>query len=177
MLSTVGNHLSILNCFGQLASCVNGAIIYAKLGSIMNEHVNLVKLSVVSKTVSDLADWQSNPRAKGADGNPRHVTRMWPKREKEITNGGSIYWVIKGQIQCRQTIIRLDEIIGNDGIRRCAIVLEKSLVLTTVANRRAFQGWRYLNPIDSPNDLNALRQNEEPLPASLAGALADIGVI
>ncbi|MDA9610074.1 DUF1489 domain-containing protein, partial [Paracoccaceae bacterium] len=61
--------------------------------------------------------------------------------------------------------------------RRCAIVLEKSLVLTTVANRRAFQGWRYLNPIDSPNDLNALRQNEEPLPASLAGALADIGVI
>ena len=108
---------------------------------------------------------------------PRHVTRMWPKREKEIVNGGSIYWVIKGQIQCRQKIIRLDEIIGNDGIRRCAIVLDKNLILTTIANRRAFQGWRYLNPIDSPSDLNAMRQNEEPLPPSLAGALADIGVI
>ena len=106
----------------------------------MNEYVNLVKLSVGSQTVSDLVAWQKNPRAKGEDGCPRHVTRMWPKREKEITNGGSIYWVIKGQIQCRQKIIRLDEIIGNDGIRRCAIVLDKNLILTTIANRRAFQG-------------------------------------
>ena len=143
----------------------------------MSEYVNLVKLSVGSQTVSDLVAWQKNPRAQGADGCPRHVTRMWPKREKEIVNGGSIYWVIKGQIQCRQKIIRLDEIIGNDGIRRCAIVLDKNLILTTIANRRAFQGWRYLNPIDTPSDLNAMRQNEEPLPPSLAGALADIGVI
>ena len=65
----------------------------------MSEYVNLVKLSVGSQTVSDLVAWQKNPRAKGEDGCPRHVTRMWPKREKEITNGGSIYWVIKGQIQ------------------------------------------------------------------------------
>ena len=101
----------------------------------MSEYVNLVKLSVGSQTVSDLVAWQNNPRAKGADGCPRHVTRMWPKREKEIVNGGSIYWVIKGQIQCRQKIIRLDEIIGNDGIRRCAIVLDKNLILTTIANR------------------------------------------
>ncbi len=143
----------------------------------MSEYVNLVKLSVGSQTVSDLVAWQNNPRAQGADGCTRHVTRMWPKREKEIVNGGSIYWVIKGQIQCRQKIIRLDEIIGTDGIRRCAIILDKNLILTTITNRRAFQGWRYLNPIDSPGDLNAIRQNEEPLPPSLAGALADIGVI
>ena len=143
----------------------------------MSEYINLVKLSVGSQTVSDLVAWQNNPRAQGADGYPRHVTRMWPKREKEIINGGSIYWVIKGQIQCRQKIIRLDEIIGNDGIKRCAIVLDKNLILTTIANRRAFQGWRYLNPIDSPGDLTAMRQNEETLPPSLAGALADIGVI
>ena len=166
-----------MNCFGQLASCVNEAIIYEDSGSIMNKHVNLVKLSVGSHTVSDLVAWQKNPRARGTDGYPRHVTRMWPKREKEIVTGGSIYWVIKGQIQCRQKIIRLDEIIGNDGIRRCAIVLDKNLILTTIANRRAFQGWRYLNPTDSPSDLNATRQNEDPLPPSLAGALADIGVI
>ena len=143
----------------------------------MSKFINLVKLSVGSQTVSDLVAWQNNPRAQGADGYPRHVTRMWPKREKEIVNGGSIYWVIKGQIQCRQKIIRLDEIIGNDGIRRCAIVLDKDLILTTIASRRAFQGWRYLNPIDTPNDLNATRQNEETLPPVLAGALADIGVI
>ena len=143
----------------------------------MREYVNLLKLSVGSQTVSDLVAWQSTPRAQGTDGCPRHVTRMWPKREKEIVSGGSIYWVIKGHIQCRQKIIRLDELIGHDGIRRCAIVLDKNLILTTNAKRRPFQGWRYLNPTDAPNDLNATRQNEETLPPALAGALADIGVI
>ena len=106
----------------------------------MSKFVNLVKLSVGSQTVSDLVAWQNNPRAQGADGCPRHVTRMWPKREKEIVNGGSIYWVIKGQIQCRQKIIRLDEIIGNDGIRRCAIVLDKNLILTFFDNGPGYDG-------------------------------------
>ena len=68
---------------------------------------------------------------------------MWPKREAEILNGGSIYWVIKGLIQCRQKVLRLDEVIGSDGIRRCAIVLEPKLVRTQSSLTRPFQGWRY----------------------------------
>ena len=42
----------------------------------MSKFINLVKLSVGSQTVSDLVAWQNNPRAQGADGCPRHVTRM-----------------------------------------------------------------------------------------------------
>ena len=101
---------------------------------------------------------------------------MWPKREQEILSGGSIYWVIKGVILCRQRILRLDEVIGDDGIRRCAIVNDPKLVKVTPTPKRPFQGWRYLKPEDAPADLSAAKQNEDSLPPSLESALADLGV-
>ena len=65
----------------------------------VKNHINLIKLSVGTETVDDLAAWQEKKQARTSDGFPRHVTRMWPKREPEILNGGSIFWVIKGVIQ------------------------------------------------------------------------------
>ena len=102
---------------------------------------------------------------------------MWPKREDALLNGGSIYWIIKGFLQCRQRILRLDEVIGSDGIRRCAIVLDPEVIRTTSAKKRPFQGWRYLTVDDAPVDLAAQRENEDQLPPELANALADIGVV
>ncbi|MGR3760103.1 DUF1489 family protein [Roseobacteraceae bacterium NS-SX3] len=143
----------------------------------MDNFVNLVKLSVGTESVESLAAWQEQYRKRLPEGLPRHVTRMWPKREAEILNGGSIFWVIKGLIQCRQRILRLDEVTGEDGIRRCAIVLEPELHRTHTAPKRPFQGWRYLKPEDSPADLPEGRGQEEPLPPELSQALAEIGVI
>jgi len=143
----------------------------------MAKLMHLVKLSVGTETVEDLLAWQSSPRAQGSDGYPRHVTRMWPKREEALLKGGSIYWVVKGFLQCRQEILRLDEVIGEDGIRRCAIVLNPRVIRTTTAKKRPFQGWRYLEPDHAPRDLSSQQTEEDPLPAELAGALADIGVI
>ena len=71
----------------------------------MGNYVNLVKLSVGTESVEGLQAWQEMRRAELPEGLPRHVTRMWPKRESEILSGGSIFWVIKGQIQCRQKIL------------------------------------------------------------------------
>lgn len=138
--------------------------------------VHLVKLSVGTETVADLAAWQATKRAQAPDGSPRHVTRMWPKRAAEILNGGSIYWVIKGVILCRQKIIRLDEYIGADDIRRCAIVCHPDLIRVAATPKRAFQGWRYLPPADAPADLTEGQQTEEALPPELSKALAAIGV-
>ncbi|MBO9465666.1 DUF1489 domain-containing protein [Tropicibacter sp. R15_0] len=143
----------------------------------MTKFTHLIKLSVGSESVDTLEDWQRQRAAELPDGLPRHVTRMWPKREAEILAGGSIYWVIKGVIQCRQRVLRLDEVIGEDGIRRCAIILDPEIIRTTTAQRRPFQGWRYLSPADAPPDLSSSTRQEEPLPAELAGALAEIGVI
>jgi len=139
--------------------------------------LHLIKLSVGTISVEGLAEWHKNPRAHGPDGLPRHVTRMWPKRESELLEGGSIYWVFQGLVQCRQRIVRLDEVIGADGIRRCAIVLDPEIQRTTTAPKRPFQGWRYLPATDAPRDLAQNRQSEDALPADLSAALADIGVL
>lgn len=136
-----------------------------------------MKLSVGTDSVDTLDEWQKTKRAQTDDGFSHHVTRMWPKREKEILAGGSIFWVIKGAIQARQQIVRFDEVIGPDGIRRCDFVLAPELIRTQSALRRPFQGWRYLKVEDSPPDLPKGRKAEEPLPTELAMALAEIGVI
>lgn len=138
---------------------------------------HLVKLSVGTETVDDLAAWQATAHTRWADGQPRHVTRMWPKREAEILAGGSIYWVIKGFIQARQRVLRLEEVTGQDGIRRCAIVLDKDLIRVEATPKRPFQGWRYLKPEDAPRDLSADRAKEDRLPPELQSALAEIGVL
>ncbi|RYH01614.1 DUF1489 family protein [Salipiger sp. IMCC34102] len=142
----------------------------------MTNTVNLVKLSVGTETVDGLLDWQTRRSKQVSDGQYYHITRMWPKRADELLNGGSIYWVIKGVILARQRVTDLREIIGNDGIRRCGLVLDKDVVRVAATPRKAFQGWRYLAPDDAPPDVAANRQAEEPLPPALSKALADIGV-
>ena len=138
--------------------------------------MNLVKLCVGAEVVEDLLAWQRNPRAKGPDGLPRHVTRMWPKREELLLNGGSLYWVFKGLVLCRQKVLRLDQVLGADGISRCGIVLDPEVVRVRPMPKRPFQGWRYLQPGDAPEDLRAGASNETPLPPALEAALAEIGV-
>lgn len=139
--------------------------------------INLIKLSVGSEAVEDMLTWQASARAKGPDGLPRHVTRMWPKRAEEILNGGSLYWVIKGLVLCRQPILRLDEVEGADGIVRCGIVLDPEVTRVAATPKRPFQGWRYLKPGDAPVDLRQGAAAEEPLPPALQSALAEIGVL
>ena len=89
---------------------------------------------------------------------------MWPKREAEVLDGGSLYWVIKGVILARQRITDLQEVNLGDGIPRCALVLDPEVIRTEAAPRRPFQGWRYLDPKDSPRDLPKGRGKDDPLP-------------
>ncbi|RKF13783.1 DUF1489 family protein [Roseovarius spongiae] len=139
--------------------------------------LNLIKLSVGSESVDSLIAWQASRRAQGQDGQPRHVTRMWPRREAELLKDGSIYWVIQGLVQCRQRIVRLDEVVREDGIRRCGIVLDPEVIRTVTASKRPFQGWRYLPGSEAPADLPRNRVNEDSLPVDLSAALAEIGVL
>lgn len=143
----------------------------------MADHINLIKLCVGTETPDDLAAWQAQRRRDLPDNLPRHVTRMWPKRAAELLDGGSLYWVFKGVTLARQCVLRLDEVTGADGILRCGIVLDPTIIRTTPAPRRPFQGWRYLRPEDAPADLSQRAQHEDPLPASLNAALAEIGVL
>jgi hypothetical protein len=138
--------------------------------------VNLLKLSVGSDSVADLAAWQNSQRGHWPRGRAVHVTRMWPKREAEILAGGSIYWVIKGVVQVRQRILGLERIEGHDGHPHCALLLDPELLRTAPVPRRPFQGWRYLDPADSPPDL-AGGKTDECLPPELSAALSDLGLL
>jgi len=143
---------------------------------VATSHINLVKLCVGVNTLDDLIAWRSRWRADNPGEPMRHVTRMWPRRAAELLDGGSLYWVIKGVILARQRVLRLDETRGEDGIRRCAIMLDSTVIRTESVPRRPFQGWRYLDPGNSPRDLHQARPQETRLPPGLSAALADIGV-
>lgn len=134
--------------------------------------MNLVKLCVGIDSVEQL----EQHIAARPGSHTAHVTRMRPKQDAAILNGGALYWVIKGVIQARQTITDLEEITADDGTKRCRIVLAKPLIRTQAAQRRPFQGWRYLKPEDSPPDLPKTRAADDDLPAELAAVLAEIGL-
>jgi len=147
----------------------------------MTAPLHMIKLSVGTDSVDDLADWQTRRvaerRAAGLDPRPRHVTRMWPRRADEIVGKGSIYWVIRGAVLARQSIEDLVEVRGEDGIRRCAIVFLPEIVLVVPRPRRPFQGWRYLASDDAPPDLAGPWSAGTDLPPDLAVALDSLGVV
>lgn len=138
--------------------------------------LNIIKLCVGADSVEDLLDWHRSHAHVWAPGTTEHVTRMWPKRDEDLLNGGSLYWVIKGVIQARQRLLGLAERRGADGILRCALVLDAEVIRTENALRRPFQGWRYLDPAESPRDLPKTRALDDTLPPALAAALAEIGL-
>lgn len=138
--------------------------------------IHIVKLCVGIESFEHLQDHRA-AQSLPPETPTQHVTRMWPKREAELIDGGSLYWVIKGVIQARQRILSLQERIGADGIRRCAITMDPTLIRTQPVVRRAFQGWRYLKPEDAPADLLRTTNRDDALPVHLAAALGEIGVL
>lgn len=139
--------------------------------------LHLQKLSVGSESIDTLADWQkivvARRRAAGQSAHHVHVTRMFPKQAAALLDGGSVYWVIKGSIQCRNKIVALEETVKN-GHRACAILMDPDIIPVRPIPRRAFQGWRYLQADDAPNDMTGPGAGLD-LPAALRAKLLDIG--
>ena len=142
--------------------------------------LHLLKLCVGADGIEDLTSWQADRiaerRTAGEAPLPFHVTRMWPKRQDELTAGGSLYWVFKGLVLGRQRILGLEPRDGADGITRCAIRLDPEVVRTTPQPRRPFQGWRYLRPEDAPRDLVSGGALPD-LPHRMLAELATLGVL
>jgi len=106
-----------------------------------------------------------------------HTTRMVPKRVPDLLEGGSIYWVIKRQIRVRQTILDVEEFVDDQGIRRCHLMLDPTLVETRLMARRPFQGWRYLQPSDAPDDMPQGIEVDEDMPEDLRNELMQMGLL
>lgn len=102
------------------------------------------------------------------------VTRMFPGRAEQILDGGSLYWVMKGQIKARQTIADIRRFKDTQGVSRCWIALESEVVLTTWAPYRPFQGWRYLEADRAPPDIAT---GDDAMPLELQEELASLGLV
>lgn len=100
-------------------------------------------------------------------------TRMTPKRAAELEDGGSLYWVIKGSVLCRQPILDIRS-VGEGKAARCEIKLESRVIRTAPLARRPFQGWRYFEGREVPPDLSGGKV--EGLPDELAEELRTLGV-
>ena len=143
--------------------------------------LNLIKLCVGVSAVEELQAWidyrQAERQRLGQEPVAIHTTRMIPKRKEALLDGGSLYWVIKGQVQARQRIVDIRPFKDAEGIGRCDLVLEPKLFLTQWQPRRAFQGWRYLTEEDAPADANHSTGDGNELPASLRHELANLGLL
>lgn len=132
--------------------------------------LNLIKLCVGIERVEQL---EAEGRvARGLNHAPFVRTRMTPKRAAEIEDGGSLYWVIKGQIACRQRV--LDILSHGEGPTAwCEIRLDPDIIRTAPLGRRPFQGWRYLELKDAPADLS--KAEATALPEDMVRELRDLG--
>ncbi len=141
--------------------------------------LHIIKLCVGIDSLKELADFQKkrlkDKRAKGQKPELIHITRMTPKRADEVLDGGSLFWVIKGQIAARQKLLELRPTKWK-GVPHCGLVYHKDLIPVSPRPRRAFQGWRYLDPKDAPPDLR-LAKGAKGLPEELQRELAALGLL
>jgi len=143
--------------------------------------LHLIKLCVGAESLDDLRQWmEARMREAAKRGAPRrhaHVTRMVPKRAGELTVGGSLYWVIKGQIAARQRLVAVEPFMDADGIGRCKLWLDGEVVAVAPRPMRAFQGWRYYEPKDAPPDLDESQAGLAEMPETLRRELASLGLL
>ena len=133
--------------------------------------LHLIKLCVGCDTVDELLDWRQASRMAGEPWILR--TRQTPKRAGELVEGGSLYRVFRGFILSRQSILGVAT-VGEGQARRCEVTLDDQVTLTAPTPRRPFQGWRYLDPADAPEDL-ARAGGGSGLPQDLVRRLREIG--
>lgn len=143
--------------------------------------LHLVKLCVGCDSIQDLEEWIEENRALHRrlkrPYEQTHTTRMVPKRAGEILGGGSLFWVIRGQVACRQNLIAIRPFTDAEGIGRCHLVLEPTIVPVEPRPCRPFQGWRYLDAKDAPRDLGQASGEVGEMPESLRRELAELGLI
>ena len=144
--------------------------------------LHLIKLAVGCDSVRELKEWvaerMATAKKKGLPRRHVHITRMTPKREAEILAGGSLYWVIRGEIAAREKIIAIEQFRDKEGIGRCRIVMQPKVIAVSPRPMRPFQGWRYLTPDAAPPDLGkAAEKGVAAMPEPMRRELRDLGLL
>jgi hypothetical protein len=144
--------------------------------------LHLIKLCVGCDSITELKGWiverMQTAKKKGLPLHHIHVTRMTPKRLEEILAGGSLYWVIRGEIAAREKIIGIEPFRDRDGIGRCRLVMQPKVIAVSPRPMRAFQGWRYLADDAAPPDLGKkTAATIAAMPEPMRRELRDLGLL
>lgn len=141
----------------------------------------MLKLCVGAESIRDLEEWiglrLKQLKKAGQKAEQFHTTRMVPKRMDEILDGGSLYWVIKGQVAARQRLLDIQPFTDPAGIGRCNLIVEPKVVPVLPRPCRPFQGWRYLKPEDAPGDLADGAGALAEMPEELRRELRELGLL
>ena len=143
--------------------------------------LHLIKLAVGCDSVKELKSWvaerMQTAKKKGLPLHHIHGTRMVPKRVDELLSGGSLYWVIRGEIAAREKIIAIEPFRDRDGIGRCRLVMQPKVVPVLQRPMRPFQGWRYFTEDAVPPDLKAAGTGVAEMPEPLRRELRELGLL
>ena len=143
--------------------------------------LHLIKLCVGCDSIDELKSWVAarlkEKKARGQKPEHIHTTRMVPKRADELRAGGSLFWVIKGQVACRERILDIRPFTDREGVGRCRIVLDGKIKPVLPRPYRAFQGWSYLNDADAPADLSRTAPGAAAMPEQMRRELRELGLL
>lgn len=141
--------------------------------------LHLIKLAVGVDSLAHMKVVQA-ARRKQRRQSPRSphwvYTRNTPKRSEELLEGGSLYWVVRGVIRCRQELVGFEQDFDREEARKyCRIKVRRTLVPTAPQACKAFQGWRYLTPDSAPPDLS--HGDTADMPPEMAAELKRLGLL
>ena len=141
--------------------------------------LHLLKMAVGAASLDELRRARA-ARVKQYGGSCVY-TRNHPRRTEAVLAGGSLYWVIRGQIRVRQRITGFRSERDEKGRGYCLIEVEPVLVPTVWRPWRPFQGWRYLTPADAPPDAprgyTTPGLAEGPMPEHMMAELRALGLL
>src|ERR1700749_1538137 len=144
--------------------------------------LHILKLAVGCESVTELKQWvaerMKTAKKKGLPQRHVHITRMTPKRTEEILSGGSLYWVIRGEIAAREKIIAIEPFRDRDGMARCRLVMQPKVIAVSPRPMRPFQGWRYFREDAAPADFGrAEATGVAAMPEPMRRQLRDLGLL
>jgi hypothetical protein len=143
--------------------------------------LHLIKLAVGCESVRELKGWvaerMQTAKKNGLPLHHVHVTRMTPKRVEDLLAGGSLYWVIRGEIAAREKIIAIEPFRDRDGIGRCRLVMQPKVIAVLPRPMRPFQGWRYFAESDAPQDLESAGTGIAAMPEPMRRELRELGLL
>jgi hypothetical protein len=138
--------------------------------------LHLLKMAVGVESIDQLRAFRA-ARLKERGGSWVY-TRNHPRRAEDVLNGGSIYWVIRGQVRVRQRVVGFRSEREDSGRAYCQV--DETLVPTLWRPWRPFQGWRYLSPADAPPDAPygwRAAGEDAPMPERMLAELRALGLL